>query len=365
MNRRRVYGFFLSGLLMFLPSAFASTLYVGSCHTPSYSTISAAVAAAAPGATINICPGRYPEQIVLTQAVTLKGISSSDGDLIIVVVPPNGLQANAQDGMGDAIAAQLFVEISPGPTNISNLTFDASNNQVSDGVYVVGVLVQNSPATINHIVTQNQIGGDGGVGVWIQGGSSNPQVTVENSSIHDFDDIGVWTQINPGPQQLTAVVQDNFVNGQTASGLIANSDVALANGTTNTVKDNYLASGQTGISVSGGASGTVAHNNLITDGTAIAIGGDGLTGGNISVTNNDIFNSSVDGIVVNGGLPAVQHNTIDHVPVGIEFACNADGNAVNNTIMDSGIGVNDLPAGSNSSNSYFNVQAITGGSCGR
>jgi hypothetical protein len=57
----------------------------------------------------------------------------------------------------------------------------------------------------------------------------------------------------------------------------------------------------------------------------------------------------------------VQHNTITHVPVGIEFARNGDGSVKTNTIMDAGVGINDLPPGFTSSDSYFNVQTITGG----
>jgi len=48
------------------PSVFAKTLYVGTCHTPSYSTISAAVAAAPAGTIINVCPGTYAEQVFIT-----------------------------------------------------------------------------------------------------------------------------------------------------------------------------------------------------------------------------------------------------------------------------------------------------------
>lgn len=351
-------------VVLLAPSVFASTSYVGTCHTPSYSTISAAVAASPAGATIEVCPGTYPEQIVVTQAVTLKGISGNNSEQAIVVSPPNGLVVNATDDMGDSIAAQLLVEHDPGPVNISNLTFDASNNGAPIPAYFVAIFVQDSAGTINHVVTQNQIGGNGGVGIWIEGGALNPKVTLENSSIHDFSHIGIWTQTNSAAPQLTAIVENNFVDGVTSSGIIPIIDVALGDGSTNTVSYNYLAGGQTGISLSGAADGTVAHNNLITDGTAIAIGSDGLTGGNISVTYNDIFYSSVQGILVNSGIPAVQHNTITHVPIGIEFACHGDSSVNTNTIMDAGVGIDNLPVGFASSNSYFNLQAITGGNCG-
>jgi hypothetical protein len=265
---------------------------------------------------------------------------------------------NAWDDLGDPVAAQLLVDPISGFL-VSNLTFDASNNEVSGEAYVVGIFVQNSSGTIDHIVTQNQVGGEGGVGVWIEGGASNPTVTLENSTIHDpFSDIGIWTQTNSAASQLTAIVKNNFVNGTSASGIIGIIDIAINEGSTNTVTDNYVAGGQTGIWVSGAANGSVAHNNLITDGTAIAIGGDGFTGGNISITNNTIFDSSADGIVVNSGLPAVQHNTIADTPIAIELNGNNDTSVSSNTITDSGIGLDQAPAGFGASNTYYNVGTL-------
>src|SRR5208337_1268539 len=252
-----------------------------------FPTITQALAATPQPTTVEVCPGRYPEQPVLTYPVILEGVSANNGEQAILVSPPNGMVVNATDAMGDQIAAQLYVERTPGPNGISNLTFDASNNNVSAAAYVVGIFVQDSSAiTINHVVTQNQIGGDGGIGIWVRGGDPT---AVENSSIHDFSEIGIWTQSIAGATQLTAVISGNFVNGETAGGIIVVCDIALGDGSMNTVSGNYLAGGQTGIIISGGASGTVAHNNLITDGTAIAVGGAGGTGGTISVTYNDIF----------------------------------------------------------------------------
>jgi len=57
---------------------------------------------------------------------------------------------------------------------------------------------------VNHVATRNQMVGGlraqvhpaGAVGIWIEGGASNPTVTVENSSIRYFDDIGIRTQTN-------------------------------------------------------------------------------------------------------------------------------------------------------------------------
>ena len=372
MHVQRTRRFLVSAVLMLTSSAFASTLYVGTCQPNSYQTISAAVAVAASGATIKVCPGSYPEQIVLTQAVTLEGISSNNSEQAIVVSPPNGMVVNAWDDMGDAIAAQLYVDVAPaandkqpGPdttvteTKISNLIFDASNNEVQ-GAYVVGIFVQNSAATINHVVTRNQIAGGYGVGIWIEGGASNPTVTAENSSVHDFDDIGVWTQTNATASEVTAVISGNFVNGETAGGVIAAVGILANRGTTDTISGNSAVNGQTGVFISGGASGTITKNNLVDNGAAISIGGDGFTGGNASITNNTIMNSSVEGISVNASslLPAVQKNTITDCPIAVELNGNNDTSVSSNTIADSPVGLDQAPAGFSASNTYYNVGTL-------
>jgi hypothetical protein len=92
---------------------------------------------------------------------------------------------------------------------------------------------------------------------------------------------------------------------------------------------------------------------LITNGTAIAINGDG-----VSISGNDIFMSSIAGISVNSALPAVQHNTITGCPVGIELNGFGDGSVHFNTIMDGGVGLDQVPVGFTANNSYFNVGTI-------
>src|SRR4051794_10639439 len=45
----------------------------GSCASPDFNTISAAVAAASSGDIINVCPGTYPENVTIPVALTLNG----------------------------------------------------------------------------------------------------------------------------------------------------------------------------------------------------------------------------------------------------------------------------------------------------
>jgi hypothetical protein len=198
------------------------------------------------------------------------------------------------------------------------------------------------------------MGGAGGVGVWIEGGLLLPAVTVENSSIRSFDDIGIWTRTNAAASELTATIKDNDINGGFGSGVIALYDMCMGPGATTTVSDNYIAGGATGVLAAASASGSISGNRLLNNGTAIAI-----DGGGVSVTSNNIFLSSIEGIVVNSALlPAVRSNTIAGSPIGIELNGFADGNAHSNTIMDGVVGLDQVPAGFTVSNSYYNVGTI-------
>jgi|SRR5580658_181411 hypothetical protein len=331
------------------------TYQVGTCkpapHT--FQTITAALTATPPPNVVKVCPGTYNEQVNITYPVTLQGMISGNSGEVIIASPPNGLVVNAMDDLGDSIAAQVYVEQGPDPQQISDITLDAANNEVIATAYVVGIFFQNSSGTANHIATRNQMGGAAGVGVWIEGGLLLPAVTIENSSIRSFDDIGIWTQTNAASSELTATIKHNDINGGFGSGVIANSDIAMGPGATTTVSDNYLAGGTTGVFAAGSADGSISGNTLITDGTAIAI-----NGGGVSISGNDIFMSSTQGISVNSALPAVQRNTITGCPIGIELNGFADNNVHSNTIMDAGIGLDQVPAGFTVSNSYYDVGTI-------
>ena len=73
----RRFHFVLSALVLLVAQPLlAKTYYVGSCKTGAYSTISAAVAAVPADSIIDVCPGTYPEQVVISQPLTLQGIAS-------------------------------------------------------------------------------------------------------------------------------------------------------------------------------------------------------------------------------------------------------------------------------------------------
>jgi len=84
-----------AGLLLAAVPMFASnTLAVGSCEPsyPSFMTISAAVnAASVTGTTtIDVCPGTYPEQVLITKKITLQGVALGNSKAAIITAPSGG-----------------------------------------------------------------------------------------------------------------------------------------------------------------------------------------------------------------------------------------------------------------------------------
>ena len=57
---------------------FAATFFVGTCKAGAFGSINAAIAAVPSGSTINVCPGTYAEQVVISKALTLQGIDHPD-----------------------------------------------------------------------------------------------------------------------------------------------------------------------------------------------------------------------------------------------------------------------------------------------
>jgi pectin methylesterase-like acyl-CoA thioesterase len=106
---------------------------VGTCQPGANSlpTIGAAVTAVGTNGVIKICPGTYPEQVVINRSMTLAGVSNSNSAYPSIVVPVTGLVTNTTDfETGQPTAAQILVT-SGATVNISGLTVDGSNNNIT------------------------------------------------------------------------------------------------------------------------------------------------------------------------------------------------------------------------------------------
>jgi hypothetical protein len=341
------------------------TYEVGTCMPglPSFATITTALAATPAANVVKVCPGTYREQLQITQPLTLEGVSNDDSARAIIAPPAGGLGVNAAAGLNGApVAAQLLVNRTSGPVNISDLTIDGTGNGNPDAFFIAGIFYEDVSGTVNRVVTRNQSGSLNGVGMWAEGASS-PSVTIENSSVHDFDQVGIWVETADPTPHLTAVIKGNEIINSNPNGLVG----LFIEASAVTVTNNLIVNQRRfvlpvapipiqGISVSG-STGSISANTVVNGAEGIDAYADG-----ISVTSNKMVGSTT-GIVLGTSIAAIQSNSITDSKVGIDFSCSANPNVHSNIITDVGIALNRVPAAVGTGNTYFNAGKIRTGGC--
>jgi hypothetical protein len=351
---------FISG-----PVLAASTFAVGSCKPllPSYPTISAAVAAVPAGSTVLVCPGTYPEQVTISQPLTLQGVLLGDSGQVIVTVPPAGLSVNTTSIEGEAVAAHVLV--SAGPVNITNITVDSAGNNVNGAAPLAGLFYgSGSSGVINQVTTRNQIttATDGfplGTGIWAENGNStNNEVTIQSCSVHDFNNTGIFVIGDQGAN-LTAVIRGNNVSAATGTSFGGISVFSAGNVTNNFVTGPgnivFPSGNDGGISIANPS--VTVSNNIVTNWHFGIADFDGAT-----YTNNAVLNTgtAISLLASSGGT--ANSNIISHSVLAIELNCNTH-TIMHNTINDAGTGLNDVPSSFSSPNNFFNVQTIRNDGC--
>jgi len=293
----------------------ATTVIVGTCKVGTRFTKVQDALNSTPAPTIvEVCPGTYPEQVTISKPVTLQGVPSSNSSLVTLVPPSGGMVPNATLLNGDSAAVQILVQNVPGAVNLTNLVVNSSNADVG-GVAVVAVLYKNTPGTINHMVTFNVSATDGGYGIYLEGGSANPTVTIQNSTF-DHDETGLWVQSNSTSSELTAIIENNVATAcATCIDVEAGATVTISNNMFNT-------NGQIGIALSG-STGSVAGNTIVGGGQI------GISSGKagFSITSNKIYDVSEIGIDLDIAIVEanVTGNTLTNITgTGIVF-CGSPG----------------------------------------
>lgn len=343
-------------------SASTLTYAVGNCRpsVPSFPTIVAALDAAPSANVIEVCPGTYDEQLEITYPVTVEGVSNGTSARAVIIPPHNGLGINATDDLGDAVAVQLWVNNASGRVNISNLTVDGSGNKAPGGTLVAGLFYQNSSGTVNGVATRNQRGfGVLGIGIYANGGSSNPLVTIENNSVHDYNYAGIQAETNSATPELTAVIKGNEITTSSPNSLAG---IEMLGGNAFTVTSNLIVNpGEFGIETARHSSGSISANTVINAPPPNSGGGIVAEADDVSVTSNKIFGSQTGILVLASSVAAIQ-NTITDSLVGIDLFCSANANVHSNIFTDVGTALHFVPsATATRNNAYFNVDTIRTG----
>ncbi len=254
----------------------------------------------------------------------------------------------------------VLVQNTAGPVTLSNLTVDGTGNQYNNDD-LRGILYQDASGTVNHVAVRNivpndvPIGNQSGQGIMVETTSSSSAVlTVENSSVHNYNKNGIVARYSGA--KLTAM--GNYVEG-TPNGFIASNGIEIAfDGATGTVKNNVVidnvytaADGNPG----NGASGillydTLENGNIVVSGNTVGNAQEGIAivrdttsiGDGVTVTANKIFGtSSFDAIDVCTNGNVITNNVIYNTAqsgVHLDASCTNTGNknsVTGNTVLES------------------------------
>lgn len=341
-------------VVMLGTSGVAATLMVSgnnpACSNAPYTTITAAINAAAPGDTIAICPALYPEQLVITKPLTLRGIPANDTQLSPavtvdqVLVQPSSMQTLA----GLPVEAVITVMNTSG-VNIENLAVDASNNGVSGCTPAVAdIHYYNASGT----VTENALFGaqlsapqscvaifpGNGFGVLVDSSEPGPfHVSITNNSIHDYTKDGVQA-INAG---VNLKIGGNTITGAgPAGGFAFQFAVFVLNGAAADIDGNVITEGLCGTLSPGDCV------NARSEGITLRAPGDGTT------VDHNVISNAQSGIFINGGNRLrISNNLISNIgPMdGMDIQGAATGYFTNSVIE---------------GNTLFNLSPISNNSCG-
>src|ERR1700694_4654026 len=195
----RRFHFALSTLVLFLVAqpliAVTTTYYVGTCRIGAYGSISAAVAAVPPNSIVDVCPGTYSEQVVISQPLTLQGIFDSNSSQAVITMPSAGLITTSSSYFG-TISAQ--VQVTAGPVKINNITVDGTAANCPGGFYVGVFCSSGSSGNVNEVETRNQTCNNNGLGILAENTAGAAQsVTIGNNDVHDYTYNGITACSDP------------------------------------------------------------------------------------------------------------------------------------------------------------------------
>ena len=272
MTRKWLIGGVLAAAATVLATgnAVAKTVVVGaaSCQPAlqHFATIQAAVNASAVGGTVLVCPGSYPEQVVINQPLSMKGIIDGNAGAAVITVPAAGLVPNVTTPAYGNEAAQLLIQnIAAGQVQLSGIAIDGTGSTCPTSLpggasRTVGIKLYNvgsrlsSGAFIQGVVVRNQIDGCGlGEGIDIE----NSWVTLDSDQIHDVDRNGIVHIVGGGVFNNNTLANTAYPSGAFACGLLRWG----ANGTTGwahqipATRGIQLDAGTTGASIVGNVIG--------------------------------------------------------------------------------------------------------------
>jgi nitrous oxidase accessory protein NosD len=324
-----------------------------------YNTIQAAVSAAPSGATIEVCPGTYAEQITITTPLTLRGelYTAGNAGAVVVTVPSN-------------YTSGQFTQIDIKATDVTliNIGVDGTNTLTSCdfGPSLTGILFDSgSSGTLDEVALRNQNISNGSGGYCNSGtpvtSSAASTVTVENSSVRNFDGTGISLTTSTSVTVKATTLAPVYVP-LSGSSIIPN--CVYANAPTVVVSSNTTGNCSTGVYVSTTVSGTVSDNTIVGFGTFETGFGffcfPDCVG--ITVSGNHISNTAIGASMKTSGETGAikfENNAISGTGSGIYLFLQPNNTVTGNVITDAGVGVNGVSGNTVSGNTFRTVTTLT------
>jgi parallel beta-helix repeat protein len=319
-------------------SLMASTVVVGppTCRSgyPHYSTIQSAVSTVPFNTIVMICPGSYPEQVTVSQPLTLEGVTDGTGSAAVITVPAAGLVQNGTSNSFGAVAVQLLVQNTVGVT-IKDLIVDGTggncpatfvypNRIVGIGILDVGSSNDGATAAkVESVVVRNEqaCSADGIL-------ADTSYATITASEIHDINQTAI--DAYSGQYSLTS----NSIQRAEAYGIVLVSDVSGSVVSENNVSDSF----------DGILSSNTVNNASITNNTVLNSSYVGLWiyfSSHQTVTGNIVSNALWPLVVEGGSSDTVQNNKCnDAFYDGILDELSSGGNTITkNTVNEGPFGI--------------------------
>jgi len=291
----------------------------GSCATAAFTTIGAAVTAAAPGTTIVVCPGVYDEGVLINKQIVLDGLG---GAVINASSSPfgNGVQIVGPGGSGSTVEGfkienAEFEGVLIGTAPVAPATTDGtsvtSGAPVSDVTIANNTLVDNGTgfgtdagqcfstpeapgdcgetihlvSVTNSVIEGNHVADNvGGILLTDEFGPTSGNTVRNNQALDNSDDCGI-TLAGHNPAAVSP-----------ATGLPTGAAGVFDNLIANNVSDDNGVAGQgAGILIGGGAPFAGVYDNTIVGNVAV---GNGLAG----ITIHQHFIGDLNGNVLEGNI---------------------------------------------------------------
>jgi parallel beta-helix repeat protein len=335
----------------------------------SFSSIQAAVNAAAPGDTVLVDPGTYTEQVTISKNLTLTGAGAATTIIqspLILNPDPSGRLAIVEMASPANVVMSGFTVTGPVTAGVSSVL------GIDFGILAVGAgILDLSATTVTKIhptdgVHGNQTGHGIGVGDAATGrvGHAN----IHGVTVTDYNKSGIRVT----GAGTTATITNNTVTGIGPTSLNGQNGITISAGGVATVSGNTVS-----LNEFNGVPGQPGGPDLFTDTNAIGIidlgGGAGTTiNGNTAhdndigiysasldpsqgpaITGNTVLNNRFHGVVLEAGIATARNNTISGSLNGLVVVSYST-LTLSRILSDSGLGVTPRGVTPNS------VAAVTG-----